>query len=395
MATHRRPLIRVPRAVLAPGGTLLLLTLLLASCDLAGPDLPIDETAQVAAEGPTWGPDGIVWDAAHRDAPDTAAKLADRAHWADGYAWANSPTAPSYTPSTFYAYNRTGGAVEITKLTNYTGRYRVRFVGLSNFVGPTHIVKVSGYYDSPNYCKPVSPRLTNDTVDIRCYTPAGTPVNEYFSVLVTRNYLDVAYGHANKTSSTDYAPPANAAWNPTGGPIRIFRDGVGRFRMVFTGLGNRTSTNGGHVQVDAVGTDKVYCNVISWGGAPDVTVTVHCYRFDGTASDSKFDVLFILPAAPLAYTWGSNPTAASYTASTYYSHNSGGSPVQIGRTSVGTYSVSFSSLSLLDGGNAQVTAYGGNQRCKPSSWGSASVQVRCFLPNGTPADAYFTVLLGS
>jgi hypothetical protein len=53
-------------------------------------------------------------------------------------------------------------------------------------------------------------------------------------------------------------------------------------------------------------------------------------------------------------------------------------------------------LDILQGGDAQVTAYGsGNAQCKVVSWGLASAQVRCFSPTGAPMDSFYTVLLGS
>jgi hypothetical protein len=72
------------------------------------------------------------------------AGLVDRTHWADGYLWANNPTGASYAPSATYAFNRTGGAIQITKPSGTTGRYIARFNGLSNFLGNKSTVHVNG-----------------------------------------------------------------------------------------------------------------------------------------------------------------------------------------------------------------------------------------------------------
>src|SRR3954453_21001546 len=50
---------------------------------------------------------------------------------AEGYAWADRPSAASYHPSANYAFNRSGGAITVTKPAGTTGRYAVRFPGLS------------------------------------------------------------------------------------------------------------------------------------------------------------------------------------------------------------------------------------------------------------------------
>jgi hypothetical protein len=72
--------------------------------------------------------------------------------------------------------------------------------------------------------------------------------------------------------------------------------------------------------------------------------------------------------------------------------------VAIFRSSVGRYAVIFNGLGtqLLDGGDVQVTAYGGGSaQCKVESWGPQTVFVRCFAPGGAPADAMYDVFLGS
>ena len=68
------------------------------------------------------------------------------------------------------------------------------------------------------------------------------------------------------------------------------------------------------------------------------------------ADSEQMEALELSPGAPaagsmrLAYVWANNPTAASYTPSTTYSHNSSGSPVSITRSSAGRYAVTFAGL---------------------------------------------------
>ena len=92
---------------------------------------------------------------------------------------------------------------------------------------------------------------------------------------------------------------------------------------------------------------------------------------------------------------GKRPIVAAYTPSTTWSYNAAGGDIAIQRSDVGVYSVSFTDYGTIgfNGGNVLVTAYnGGSERCKVSSWGSASVNIRCFDISGAPIDARYTVL---
>jgi hypothetical protein len=318
-------------------------------------------------------------------------------HWADGYVWANQPTSPSYTPSTFYSFNRSGGSILITKPAGTTGQYTVRFNGLSPLLGAKSTVKVTGYFPNNAYCEPTTPRLASNVVRIRCFRGInGAPVDAYYTVLVMRNYVELAFAHANLPTGNNYAPPGNSSWNPAG-PIRVFRTGIGVYQVRFTGLGRRALSNGGHVQVVAVGTTNYHCKVVSWFGNPDLVVNVRCRTRGGAPVNWRFNVLFLLPNNHLGYAWANQPSTPSYTPSTFYSWNSEGGSVQITRRGTGLYTVTFNGLSadLLDGGDVQVTAYGStNAQCKVESWGSQSVNVRCF-DQSELVDSFYDVLLGS
>jgi hypothetical protein len=319
-------------------------------------------------------------------------------HWADGYVWANQPTSASYTPNTAYSFNRSGGSILITKPAGTTGQYTVRFNGLSPLLGAKSTVKVTGYGSTGNeYCKPSSPRLASNVVKIRCFRGnTGAPVNAYYTVLITKNYVENAFAHGNLPTENNYAPQANASWNPAGA-VRVFKSGTGVYSVRFSGLGSRLTANGGHAQVVAVGTGSQHCKVSSWGGSPDLFVGVLCFTKAGTPVNVKFNLLFLMPHDHLGYAWANSPSSPSYTPSGFYSWNSGGGTVRITRSAPGKYQVTFNGLSadLFDGGDVQVTAYGGgNTQCKVEFWSSESVNVRCHRPSGL-VDSYFNILYGS
>jgi hypothetical protein len=329
---------------------------------------------------------------------DFGSLIADRAHWADGYVWGNDPTTASYTPSSLYAFNRLGNPITITKPAGTTGRYLVRFGGLSSFLGNKSTVHVTGYLPDNTYCKPAGPALVNNQVEVRCFRMGtGAATNALFTALVTRNYGDLAFAYASQPTAASYAPPAAQSWNP-GGAINVTRSAVGSYLVTFTDLGTITSGNLGHVQVSAVGTSSAHCKVLNWNGTPNLAVGVRCFSNAGAAIDSKFNVLFLLPAPRLAYVWAEQPLTGSYSPSPSFRFNPSGGPVTITRTAPGAYTVTWQGADpqIIDGGDVQVTAYGtGNAQCKVERWTGDIVLIRCFGPTGAPMDSQFTALYGS
>jgi hypothetical protein len=313
-------------------------------------------------------------------------------NYADGYVWASDPYVGSYTPDPSYSFNLSGRAITITR--QGVGTYTVRFAGLSGVLGTKSTVHVTGYSTNGSYCKPATQKLQNDIIRIKCFDAAtGRPIDAYYTVYITKRYGDLAFAYASKATGTNYAPPASASHNPAGA-IRVFRSGVGNYQVKFSGLGARLTSNGGHVQVVAIGTGAQHCKVSSWVGTPDLTVYVQCYSRTGQLKDVKFNVFFTLPHGNLAYAWASDPSAPSYSANPFFRHNPNGGNVTVTRHAVGIYTVLWSSLSLSAKTDVQVTAYGpGSSVCTVEGWGAQSVNVRCFDPGtGAPVDSRFDIM---
>ncbi|MFI2436677.1 hypothetical protein [Streptomyces sp. NPDC018693] len=96
------------------------------------------------------------------------------------YAWANQPTAGSYTPSTAYQYNSAGYTNRITRLG--VGIYRVWTPGMPLGYGN---VQVTAYGSSSAHCN-VDYWTPSTGIQVRCYTASGTPVDTYYDVSFTR-----------------------------------------------------------------------------------------------------------------------------------------------------------------------------------------------------------------
>lgn len=92
-----------------------------------------------------------------------------------------------------------------------------------------------------------------------------------------------------------------------------------------------------------------------------------------------------------AYAWNNSPSANANLTNNGYTYNRSGGAVTVVHNSAGNYTVTFAGLNL-NGGNVVVSGYGGSPTwCKVSSWGSTTVNVRCFDAAGAPADDFWTL----
>jgi len=335
---------------------------------------------------------------------DVIGLAGDRAHWADGYLRTEFLVATSQTLDPYDSFNRSGGSVVVTKVAGTTGRYIATFSGLSRLLNNESTVHVSGlanYGTEPTYCQPAAPYLASDKVEVRCFRIAtGAPVDAKFSVLVTRNYADLAFAYAHRPTAASYAPAAKGSWNPVG-TTQVTRSGVGKYLVTFKGLAAELPPGvGGHAQVNLVGTSNAHCTVQAWGssGTPDLSVAVGCYTAAGVPVDARFTVLFLTPSDHLAYTLADQPSATSrYQPSPVYTSNPSGGGATVIPYGGGRYHVSWDTVDaeIIGIGNLQVTAFGGNTRCILTSHGLEGAAVACFGPDGAPKESYFTMLLGS
>jgi hypothetical protein len=300
----------------------------------------------------------------------------------------------------------------ITKPPGSTGRYFVVFRGLSAWLGSRSTLHVTsetgrGYGVRDDvHCKPVTPYLVSDKVEVRCFrTSTGAPSNGAFRVLVNRPFYDLAFAYAHLPTSTNYAPSAPGSWNPAGAS-RVVRTAVGRYEVVFDSIGSQLpEVNGvligGHVQVNAVGTDNAHCKFENQYAQSTLRILVRCFTSAGQPVDSKFSVLFLTPADHLAYAMAHLPTQDSYSPLPYFSTNPSGNVITITRTGVGVWRVRWALADprIYGYGNIQVTAWGSdNTQCRANSlvgFTNEHAEVVCFGPDGLRKDVRFNVMLAS
>ncbi len=188
--------------------------------------------------------------------------------------------------------------------------------------------------------------------------------------------------------------------NPVGNSVT--QTATGKYTVTFAGLGNSFNSN---VQVNAVTALSLtphYCITAGWystNGA-DTDVDVDCFDANGNPFNGDFAVFYqARTSAPssggIAFLWGNQPTTTDYTPSSLYSFNSTGGVNTVHRENTGLY-FAFLPGFTRNGGNPQVTAYGGvAARCEIVDWyhnrAGANVVVQCVNAAGTPTDEYFSL----
>jgi hypothetical protein len=206
------------------------------------------------------------------------------------YAFADQPSAATYTPSSGNSYNSTGGTITVTRAS--PGVYGIAFGGLdlsgtSFFNGGN--VQISSDMTSA-YCGAAAwGVMTPSTVGVNCYDNSGAPVDAPYTVLVTlpdtfSTAAVLGYAWADQPAAASYVPNATYSYSASGGAITATRSSAGQYEMSFAGL----SLGAGHVKVSGHGNSSVQCNPGAWGAG---RVSVSCFDSAGAPADSDYDVV--------------------------------------------------------------------------------------------------------
>lgn len=94
-------------------------------------------------------------------------------------------------------------------------------------------------------------------------------------------------------TAPSYNPVPGLTYNPSGGPVIINRQSMGKYRVVFTNLAPIGS--GGNAQTSPYGQTPAFaaCRTRYWTTAgPQIAVYVECYTAAGAPLDTQFSLLF-------------------------------------------------------------------------------------------------------
>lgn len=213
-----------------------------------------------------------------------------------GFAWADQPTSPQYSPSSAYAFNSSGLPISISR--GGTGSYNVD-LGLARPGGglpESYLTTAFGNTDPQ-----CSVTVWAATAFVGCYSRAagGQLTDARYNILhVEQGRPGMRFGFAwadQPTAPTTYAPNPNYATS-TGGAIAITRTQKGVYTVDFAGLEKPVATRTENVQVSAIGSGFHACTVPAWPKTPSGTglrVWVVCRNAAGLVEDSYFTVLVV------------------------------------------------------------------------------------------------------
>jgi hypothetical protein len=202
-----------------------------------------------------------------------------------------------------------------------------------------------------------------------------------------------AFAWSNQLTGTFFASSAYS----TRTDIQVIRQSPGSYHVTIPTLGSVASA--GNVQVTAYGGTNQYCDVGNWGGDGNNAVEINLFCTDGAGvlTDSLFTINFVSRS-------GTNPSGSEggYVAvlgqgQTFGGYNSSGQAITVQHSGAGAYAVTFAGQSF-SGGTAEVTTMDHQSasesqpaaRCEVQSWGTSTVNVRCYTPGGTNPDGTFT-----
>ncbi len=208
------------------------------------------------------------------------------------FLWANQPTTASYTPSTTYQYNVTGGTNTITR--SGTGNYSANLPGLTTTGGT---VIVTAYGGSPTHCQVTDWNSggSGTNVNVNCTNTAGVATDSMFDLVYSINET-AGYGSGSTgggaiwafddTDKTAYDVSGTYSIAIDGEPMYAQRLGIGRYAWTMTVNDTGTSSTGLATAYDAPGN---YCTTKEWEStSTTTTVYINCYTAAGKPANTRF-----------------------------------------------------------------------------------------------------------
>lgn len=273
------------------------------------------------------------------------------------FVWANNPQATHYTPDETYTQN--DAPVTISRLR--TGVYQVM---LGEIEANDGNVQISTVGDN-THCQVSDWQHGN--VNVACFGVDARPVDSRFLLLYLQGGPQ-SYVLAYRKNGKSYRPLGKTAhWDRAVQAPLISRSEVGTYRVLL-------HSSGGNAQVTAYGDQPAYCNVMRWSKRQ---VDVKCFDLKNhQPTDTQFTLLVSGPSLRGTYFLANMPSKPEYVPDPRYSFAQ--DDIKVMRQSPGRYRVLLQDPVLREGGNLQVTAYGGDARCMINEWQGENILVTCY-----------------
>ena len=216
-----------------------------------------------------------------------------------GYVWANQASSASYTASTSYQWNSTGGAITITH-TPGTGAYSVSLAG-QNMGGGT--VEVTAYGANNTYCNVAG--WGGSVINVACFNGStGAAAESQFDLIFANlgspnNVFTYSYAWANQPSAASYNPDSTYERGfvvcdkcPSVQPnATITRSSVGHYSVRFPNVA--ASSAASNVKVTGYSSGSDTCKVTGWFTSGwDGVANVACFSAAVAAVDAFYTITY-------------------------------------------------------------------------------------------------------
>lgn len=293
------------------------------------------------------------------------------------------------------AWSTSGSAPTITSLA--TGHWRVRLPGITGTFGVAHVSAAPGVAAATCSLDKVGTHNGAAAVWVRCWNSMGSPANAGFAASYTSvPGAGMGWGTADKAgSSIPYVPTNSYNWKGLATTAASLpQDGTAT--MSWAGLGTSPSMS---IVTPVSVTPRVCGPATTFAPAPSSTAVaaIVCHAAtDGVPTDTNHMVHFITSTL-FATAQGKNAFGFVTANGQVVSKFSSAGGVTVTHPEAGRYVVKLGggavSGAKLSHVQAALPGLSGGSRCNSAvanASGGASVTVRCWASDGSPADAAFS-----
>lgn len=212
-----------------------------------------------------------------------------------GFAWANDATAPStYVPNGAYAYNASGSAIQITRVS--TGVYSTVFVNNGRAAGtdPAETFLATAYGTDNVRCEIGGWSYSVASVTVRCTDPTGTPTDSRFVLVMLEQGRPSQRAAVSWVNCLNASCTPAATWtrNSAAGAITVTRTASGRYSVTFPGQARLTGAD--NVQLTSYGSGGGFCKLQSIANSgTDLVADVTCFGPGASVADRMFDIAVV------------------------------------------------------------------------------------------------------
>lgn len=209
----------------------------------------------------------------------------------NAFLWANQSSAAAYTPSLFFNWNSSGQQNTVTR--SSAGRYVVLTPGLASATEyGTPMVTAYGSGNARCLVEGWSVSGANISTSVACYASTGTFVDAMFNFAMILPTIGTGYGTASAYVSGAGTASGLYSHNSGDGAITVTNATPGSYAVTFAGLGSTGSGRLGTAQVVGYSSGGNHCTIGSWGGNPNMIVTVNCHNNLGGLANTSFNIWF-------------------------------------------------------------------------------------------------------